>query len=823
MNVLLIFVQILTCMKKIWNLLLFLILLSSCNNTNKHVNPTDYIPENASVIIPIHNLESLKSNLNNSDFLNELSKSKTYENLSEKLENLKHLNTTNLLLLCFNYDEQNNLHYTIITKQTADLFAVDSLPNIKVESYPFQKISINKTEIEKNITYNTFKDSIFIASSSKHILEKSLTTKNKNEDLKSILRTTDDTKAFSILINNKEQKPAQSIFIKDSIPFKSFTNNTLVDADISQDNFILSGITKATDSTKSLINVFKNSVAKVNKTANIAPSNSDGFMSFTFDDFAVFNKNLKLHRQDSSETSSSLFDNIIEVGVIYEGNNQAVVLNSLDAIATKDALLNEQNLADTYRQIEIFDFSETALFNKTFSPFITSSKANYYVNIDDFFVFANNKETLENIIANYQNKTTYGERDYYQDTTVHLTDASSLLIVTNNPTLENHIQKNLGEEFDIRLDSYKASAFQFVYDNNFAHVNIIIKKNKTRARENSITELYNIKLDADLLINPQLVKNHITNQKEIIVQDIKNNLYMISNKGKVLWKKQLPGAVLGQIQQIDMYKNGRLQLAFATSNKVYVLDRNGKEVAPFPLNFKDAITQPLSVFEYDNNKKYRLLVTQGKNVLMYDAKGKTVKGFKFNSAESAINHQPQHFRIGSKDYLTIKTDNKLYILDRVGKIRVPIKDKYEYSKQAVYLYNDKFTTTTKDGKLVSITTKGSSASQNLNLGNKHHLVTTSRTLVAQTDNKLTIKNKTLELDFGNYDIPKLFYLNNKIYVSVTDLQSQKVYLFDSNAELQNNFPVYGTSAIELDNLDKDRNLEFVTKGESNSVLIYQIN
>jgi hypothetical protein len=27
----------------------------------------------------------------------------------------------------------------------------------------------------------------------------------------------------------------------------------------------------------------------------------------------------------------------------------------------------------------------------------------------------------------------------------------------------------------------------------------------------------------------------------------------------------------------------------------------------------------------------------------------------------------------------------------------------------------------------------------------------------------------------------------------------------------------------LDNIDKDRNLEFVTKGDSNSIILYQIN
>jgi len=397
-------------MKKIWNLFLISLLLISCNHTDKHINTTDYIPENASVIIQVNNLESLKSNLNNSDFLEGLQKSKSYTNLTNKLENLKHLNTTNPLFVCFSYDKKDSLQYTVITKQTPDLFAVDSLQNITVEAYLFQSLSINKTQIEKNTTYNTYKDSIFIASSSKEILETSLITTNKDEDLKTILNTADTNKPFSILINNTNKQPIQSVFINDSIPFKTFTNYTLVDADINQDAIILNGITKATDSTKSLINIFKNTIAQENRAASIAPSNADGFMSFTFNDFTMLNENLKQFRStDSLTTETTLFDNIVEVGIIYEGKNQAILLNSLDVIATKDALLNDQDLVETYRQIDIYSFSEAGLFSNTFSPLITFNQANYYANVNAFFVFTNTKEALENIIANYQNKTTYSE------------------------------------------------------------------------------------------------------------------------------------------------------------------------------------------------------------------------------------------------------------------------------------------------------------------------------------------------------------------------------------------------------------------------------
>ena len=96
-------------------------------------------------------------------------------------------------------------------------------------------------------------------------------------------------------------------------------------------------------------------------------------------------------------------------------------------------------------------------------------------------------------------------------------------------------------------------------------------------------------------------------------------------------------------------------------------------------------------------------------------------------------------------------------------------------------------------------------------------------MVAQYENKLRIKDRIIELDYGSYSKPKIFYINDKIYVTVTDLQAQKVYLFDSQAKLLPNFPVYGSSQIVLDKIDTDDNLEFITKGESNSILIYKIN
>tara|TARA_R110002049_G_scaffold122467_1_gene277326 strand:+ start:864 stop:3299 length:2436 start_codon:yes stop_codon:yes gene_type:complete len=804
---------------------LLITLLFSCSNTTTNKSKLiDFVPENADIIIKTSNFESFTNSLSNSGLLQELSNTKSFKSLESKLESLSHIKPKSDILICLSKDENDSLQYSVIAKYNDHLFVTDSLANYIEESLIYKNKTVTKSTLNNHIFYSTLIDSTFFASSSKTITETVFNEKNKDLDFEKIYATINNDKTASIII--KPNNPfIKTFFINDSLNLNTFTNHIAIDTEISQDGIIINGITKANDSTESLINIFKNTIPQENSIQNMAPSNSDGFMSFTFDDFKAFEANLNsFHKTDSIINTTALFDNIIEVGVIYESKNSAIVLNSLDVIATKDALLSEQNAIDTYRQIAVYSFSKPDLFSSTFSPLIIFNDATKYCVLDNFFVFANNTETLQNIIANYQNKTTLSERTYFKDVKAQLTDESSLLLVVNPSSLETILHKNGLEKSAYKLNKYNASAIQFIYETNFAHLNGIIKKSKTKASLNSVSEELNIKLEKDLLNAPQFVTNHITKQKEIVVQDINNNLYLISNKGKILWKKRLHGPVLGTIQQIDIYKNGRLQLAFATPNRVYVLDRNGKDVAPFPGKFNDPITQPLSVFDYDKNKNYRLLVTQGKNILMYDVKAKIVTGFTFKSANSEIICQPKHFRIGRKDYIVFKTKSKLYILDRTGKTRITPKTSSNYSNKDIYLYENKFTTTTNKGDLITIDTRGNTAIQNFNLSSENHNIeTTSKTLVLQSENKLSIKRNTLELDYGNYSEPKIFYLNDKIYVTVTDLQSQKVYLYDSRAKLLPNFPVYGNSSIELDNIDKDKNLEFVTKGESNSIILYQIN
>ena len=714
--------------------------------------------------------------------LGELSKFTKVEQLKYQLQNLKHFNSQNEILICLSKDQNDSLIYSLITKHSKTIDDLDSIPNHSIESVVSKEKTIHKITIDKQYIYTTLNDSIFFGSNRLSIVEASSIKTKKEKALEKIYKTANSKSTLSILINTKNNNFVPYFFDNDLLNQSQFTNYLLLETNISQDEILVNGITKAVDSTKSLINIFKHSRPQENQIARVSPSDVDQLLSITFNDFQTFNEQLhKFNGIDSVSSDSNIFDNIIEAGLVSKQNNKALFLYSIDANSTKESLASE-TIVETFRDVIIYEFETPQRFQNTLSPLIQFDSGSKYIVINESFVFSDSIDFLKNIISDIQNNSVLAESNHYQNIMLNLSDESSLFLYGNASHLNQILNSNFSETQDLKLNSYKASAIQFIYDTDFAHVNGIVKKHKARAASNSVSEDLNIVLDADLLSAPQVVNNHLTNQKDIAVQDVNNNLYLISNQGKIYWKKQLHGKIIGHIEQIDMYKNGRLQLAFATPNRVYVLDRNGKDVPPFPLKFNDQITQPLSVFDYDKKKNYRLLVTQNNSLLMYDAKGKIVTGFTYSKAKNTITTQPKHFRIGRKDYIVFGQGTTLEILDRLGKTRVKVNEAVHFSDNAIYLYKNKFTTTDTQGNLIQINEKGQMSTSKLNLSETHHIDTTSKTLVSLSDNQLTIKSRTVELDFGEYTPPKIFYVNDKIYVSTTDLQAKKIYLFDSQAK-----------------------------------------
>jgi len=784
-------------MKPYLFLLLFVLLLSCGRDYNTITNASELAPQDADIVFSLNQPVDLGQALSKQPFQSNIN-----HGLLSQIKNvLEQLQPQNELVITI-HSEASEKRYNIITKFHNNLIQKDSL-NTTTNSK--QNTATIKTLVAENDTiYYSIHKNFFIGSNKKRsiALIKEQTTNNR---ISQLLKASDDSKPMSVFY---KEVPQIFLLHKDE---EKLTDYSTIDITPQSNNFQFSGITKAEDSSY-YINAFKNTIPQALKLSEIAPQNTLALQRIAFDDYSSFTTQLSEINQKPKDSIRNVLHFTNEIALAKTTYGNAILLSGLDKDLLKENLITA-NPIETYKDVEFYTFDNPEFFSERLAPFIAFENATYFFVLDAFVVFANTTETLKSILSDKLNNNVLSDSPKFQTLLNSMADESSYFIFNNGNLLSEKTGQN----------TYNAAAVQFNYDTDFAHINGNYINYTKPAAKNSITESFSVSLPKALISEPKTVKNHITKRHDIIAQDVDHTLYLISDSGAILWKRKLDAPILGKVEQIDTYKNGRLQLAFATKNNVYVIDRNGKDVGNFPKRFNDDITQPLSVFDYDKTKNYRLLVTQGKSLLMYDAKGERVTGFKHKTTKNTIDTQPKHFRVARKDYIVYAQGNTLDIISRQGNIRVPVNASIRFSNNAIYLYQNTFTTTNTLGELVQVDTKGKVNRKALQLTDKHNIATTSKTLVTLSDNKLGIRSRTLNLDFGDYTPPKIFYLNDKIYVSVTDKQAKKVYLFDSQAKPIANFPIFGITGAELQKLDSDRALELITQSDAQTITVYKLN
>ncbi|GLU43763.1 DUF3352 domain-containing protein [Allomuricauda sp. NBRC 101325] len=790
----------------------------------------DHLPPNPALIIKVNNLTNFKSELKNNSVLKQLEGFSNIQDLSSKLEGLNPLATDTKCLMGFYEVGKDTYDFILVTPNKSDLFNVDSISNKSVETLTYESATISKYVLDGKEVYSLVEGKNLLLSSSQMLMENLARTKAKNPIdpiLSKVYQTNSTDKSATFYLNMEGNKSLLSLKEEATTDIKAFSSWISLDFTANSDEINLSGVAMANDSTKNFVNLFKGTKALVNKTPNLAPLNAKAILSYTFDDYQVFAKNQNIYF-DRVKAVDSLFSTIEEVGVVYMNNSKAVLLHSYGTQSLYDYLDTQKVATEDYQGSEIMALQEKSLITAAFTPLISNFESNFCTVLENSFVFTEDKETLQTLISNHKSTSSLSNSPVYKTAMSTMATESSVLFIANDLGINHFAEEELTSEVfeDVNNADIKEFAFasQMVMDNGFAHFNALVSKIGKTQETNTVTPLFTLELDTDLATQPQFVKNHRTNQQEIVVQDRNNMLYLISTDGKVLWTKQLEGKIQGDVQQVDIYKNGRLQLAFCTDNQFMIVDRNGEDVPPFKIDFEGGNLNPLAIFDYDGSKNYRFVITQGRKVYMYNNQGKIVNGFTFKEASSNILGAPKHFRVGSKDYLVFKMeDETLKILHRVGSDRIKVAEKIDFSTNEVFLYKNKISVTNKIGVLHQIDTNGKLTATNFNLNKDHGMYATSNTLVFMNDNELSIRGKKVELDLGVYTKPKIFYIYDKIYVSVTDIQNQQIYLFDSQAEPIPGFPVYGSSLIDLTDMDNDRKLELVAKDQENSLIVYKMN
>ncbi|MEO1051279.1 MAG: hypothetical protein AAFX87_11660 [Bacteroidota bacterium] len=551
------------------------------------------------------------------------------------------------------------------------------------------------------------------------------------------------------------------------------------------------------------------------------PAQSDSldglFRDYEFDPSRFYNwvgdeiSLVVLESSDFRNPKQLLFINSIDIN---DGLNQLNKLTEKISQLKGDTVYYESFSDIEIREIDIQEFPQ-----KLLGPLFDGFNQVYYTVIDEYILFGNDIQSLKASIRDIETEDTWG-RSITQNKFLGSTlEEANVSVMFNTSKVWNMMLTRLDEKwrkfaasYSNQMRSFEMGSIQFsALDDNFytslavSHNSIPVKPRKGHQLKGEQV----VDFESALITKPYVVRNHVDNSREIILQDSAFNVHLISREGKVLWSDSIGSAIVSDIYQIDFYKNGKLQFLFATESTIHILDRNGNDVEGYPFEVGSIQIDHMTLIDYDNSKRYRFLVAdQRGNLYMYDQERKNLKGWRPRALDDRLVLPPFHVRVRGRDCIVAVLENgKVNVLNRRGQMRKGFPFDLNATTSSELFINpganfskSEVTVITDDGQLVKFSLEGKLISrkplQKPDNISKFKLVKEGLgkrpVFVKREQNRVALINldgKTLfEKDYltqGPFEVQYYdFGSGNEIFV-ITDLSSGKTNLYDEQGALVN--------------------------------------
>lgn len=383
----------------------------------------------------------------------------------------------------------------------------------------------------------------------------------------------------------------------------------------------------------------------------------------TINDSALFDMRQEFYANFNSSLTEFKVKNQFQSQLLVSVDNASLLQKHLSFICDSSFLYNTYKIYVLKKKSQLFyPISETEFGYFTYG----SNSICFSVNLVDALSYANMIQEGKTLSKNVSFIAYKAQQlsEAYNYIHYHSPNGSGGTI-NNFIRLEKSAYQNF-KHFSYTLVNYK---------NNFkSRANLKYESENEAAPINS---LWQCRLDTTLSGEINSFYNHNTKQNEIVVQDNFNQLYLIDNKGNTLWKTKLNEQICSKIYKVDIFKNGKFQMLFNTENYLHLVDRNGKYVSGYPVKLPDAATNQLSLFDYDNEKNYRIFIAcKNKKIYNYTIYGLKQEGFLPFVCDNNVKLPMHYVKVGLSDYIVAVDElGKIYTISRKGEGRIGLKNK----------------------------------------------------------------------------------------------------------------------------------------------------
>lgn len=175
--------------------------------------------------------------------------------------------------------------------------------------------------------------------------------------------------------------------------------------------------------------------------------------------------------------------------------------------------------------------------------------------------------------------------------------------------------------------------------------------------------------DAEVIVpkGPFEVMNSGTGKMNSFSQQ--DNLYLTlkDENGKGLWSAEMKTPICGRAGTVDYFNNGKLQILFASGSKLYLIDRLGRFVRPFPVELGKEVLLGPDIYDFNGTKRYNVLVLHKDNTIeMYNLAGNKPDAWKGISCGEPVMSLPEMIKSGGKTFWVVRTSLQTLIYPFYG-------------------------------------------------------------------------------------------------------------------------------------------------------------
>lgn len=451
-----------------------------------------------------------------------------------------------------------------------------------------------------------------------------------------------------------------------------------------------------------------------------------------------------------------------EIAMIVLPSGEHLIVAELKEITRAKTELTKLNVAfakdkqyssESYANEDIHILKQSTLSQTLFWPLSFPASELYYSIANDLLILSDGEQAIKGFIDASNTDNTLNkslEWNKFLESTLQESNVS-FFVSTGGDDLFGSLrqpQKFSMQFYALEGDYYASAVMQFGKNSD--------KKTSPKSTRKGTD------FGQQITSRPWTVRNHNDKSTEVLVVDATNQLHLVSKGLQTLWSLSLAGPIQGEIHQVDLLKNGKLQYLFVTAGQLHAVDRLGRYVSGYPkaVTMNDAVYT--SLIDYDKSRNYRLLMANAAGkIVVCDMEGKPLDGWTSKNLPRAFSDAPMHLRIRQRDYFEATTiQGDVFMFNRRGEIADGFPLSLNFNPSGDVVSDGKnLVIVSQDGTMVHVNTSGKKISENA-LVKKTANAVFRLVAASNDDNYVVVKSEQGFLTAFDKGGKQLFEINN---------------------------------------------------------------